>query len=71
MTLRYVSLVVTATLAAQIPSHAAGLRVAPVPENQRSSEQQSLAARFASAGMRYLSSPVSRPRSPVLTKTED
>ncbi len=35
----------------QIPSHAAGPRIAPVPEQQRSSEQQSIAARFASTGM--------------------
>ena len=45
------SLVVIAALVAQIPSRAAGPRVAPVPENQRSTDQQSLAARFVSSGM--------------------
>jgi len=47
----YASLMLTAPLILQISSHAAGPRMAPVPENQRSSEQQSLAARFASAGI--------------------
>ena len=41
--------IVLATLIAQAPSHAAGQRVAPVPENQRSAEQKALAERFASS----------------------
>ena len=45
------SLVLTATLVLQIPSHAAGPRIAPVAENQRTAEQQSIAARFASTEM--------------------
>src|SRR5436190_23391849 len=51
MRLARASLVVTATLILQFPSHAAGPRIAPVPETQRSSEQQSMAAKFASSGM--------------------
>ena len=43
------SLVLAATFFLQ--THAAGPRIAPVPGNQRSSEQQSIAAKFASAGM--------------------
>ena len=45
------SLVLTTWVILQIPSHAAGPRMAPVPEPQRSSEQQTIAARFASTGM--------------------
>ena len=45
------SLVLIATLVVQIPSDAAGPRVAPVPENQRTDEQRSIAAKFASSGM--------------------
>ena len=51
MRLAGASLVLTMSVILQIPSHAAGPRIAPVPENQRSSEQQSIAARFASTGM--------------------
>ena len=47
MRIRLASLVSVAALILQDSSHAAGPRVAPVPESQRSSEQQSLAARFA------------------------
>jgi 4-carboxymuconolactone decarboxylase len=45
------SLVLIATVVVQIPSGAAGPRVAPVPENQRTDEQRSIAAKFASSGM--------------------
>ena len=45
------SLVLTTSVIVQIPSRAAGPRIAPVPENQRSSEQQSVAAKFASTEM--------------------
>ena len=45
------SLVLVTAVIAQIPSHAAGPRVLPVPEHQRTAEQQSLAAQFASSGM--------------------
>ena len=45
------SVVLIATLVVQIPSGAAGPRVAPVPENQRTDEQRSIAAKFASSGM--------------------
>jgi len=45
------SLVLVTAVIAQIPSHAAGPRVPPVPEHQRTAEQQSLAAQFASSGM--------------------
>jgi 4-carboxymuconolactone decarboxylase len=45
------SLVLVTTLIAQLPSHAAGPRMSPVPENQRTSEQQSLVSQFASSGM--------------------
>ena len=51
MRLACASLVLTTTVILQIPSHAAGPRVAPVPENQRSSEQQTVAAKFVSTGM--------------------
>ena len=51
MRVGYASLVLAAALVFQIPSHAAGPRMAPVPENQRSSEQRALAARFASSGI--------------------
>ena len=40
-----------ATLIAQDASHAAGPRVPPVPESQQTSEQRSLATRFAPSGM--------------------
>jgi alkylhydroperoxidase family enzyme len=40
-----------ASLILQIPSHAAGPRVPPVPEAQRTGEQQSIATRFASTDM--------------------
>ena len=40
-----------ATLFAQVPSRAAGPRVAPVPESQRSDEQRTIAARFAASGL--------------------
>jgi 4-carboxymuconolactone decarboxylase len=45
------SLVLIATLVVQIPSGAAGARLAPVPDNQRTDEQRSIAARFASSGI--------------------
>jgi len=45
------SLVLVTAVIAQIPSHAAGPRVPPVPEHQRTAEQQSLEAQFASSGM--------------------
>jgi 4-carboxymuconolactone decarboxylase len=51
MRLMSTSLVLVTTVIAQIPSHAAGPRIPPVPEQQRTSEQQSLAAQFASSGM--------------------
>ena len=40
-----------ATLFAQVPSRAAGPRVASVSERQRSDEQRTIAARFASSGL--------------------
>ena len=43
------SLVLIATLVIQIPSDAAGPRVAQVPESQRTDEQRSIAAKFASS----------------------
>ena len=45
------SLVAIATLVVQISSGAAGPRMAPVPENQRTDEQRAIAAKFASSGM--------------------
>ncbi len=45
------SVVLIAALIAQLPSHAAGPRMPPVPENQRTPEQQSVAAQLASSGM--------------------
>jgi len=45
------SVVLVVLLAMQQPSGAAGPRVALVPENQRTSDQQALAARFASSGI--------------------
>ena len=45
------SLVIVAALAVQAPSGAAGARVAPVAENQRSGEQREIAAKFVSSGM--------------------
>jgi 4-carboxymuconolactone decarboxylase len=45
------ALVLIATLLVDNPSGAAGPRVAPVPENQRTDEQRSIAATFASSGM--------------------
>src|SRR5438046_6744361 len=45
------SLILVAALVVQVPSGAAGPRVAPVPENQRTDEQRSIAAKFASSGM--------------------
>jgi 4-carboxymuconolactone decarboxylase len=51
MRMIHASLVLVTTLIAQIPSHAAGPRIPPVPAHQRTSEQQSLAAQFASSGM--------------------
>lgn len=44
-------LVLTTTLVLQIPSQAAGPRIAPVGVNQRTAEQQSIAAKFASTEM--------------------
>ena len=57
------SFVLGAAVLLQIPTGAAGPRIAPVPEAHRSSEQQSLAAKFASSGMpnavaTYLNHPV-------------
>ena len=49
MSMRLASIVLVATLIAQAPSHAAGPRIAPVPESQRSAEQKALAERFASS----------------------
>ena len=49
MSSRLASIVLVTTLIAQAPSHAAGPRIAPVPENQRSAEQKALAERFASS----------------------
>src|SRR5262245_45522092 len=51
MRLMSTSLVLVTTVIAQIPSHAAGPRISPVPEPQRTSEQRSLATQFASSGM--------------------
>jgi alkylhydroperoxidase family enzyme len=45
------SAVVIGALAAQIPARAAGPRLAPVPETQRSDEQRTLTSRFAPADM--------------------
>jgi 4-carboxymuconolactone decarboxylase len=45
------SLALVTALIAQIPSHAAGPRVPPVAEHQRTGEQQSLTAQFASSAM--------------------
>jgi 4-carboxymuconolactone decarboxylase len=44
-------IVLIATLVIQIPSGAAGPRLAPVPENQWTGEQRSIAEKFASSGM--------------------
>jgi len=56
-------LVVAAALLFQVPAHGAGPRVTPVPEAQRTAEQQALAARFGSTGLpnavaAYLNHPV-------------
>ena len=48
---RLASIVLVTTLIAQAPSHAAGPRIAPVPESQRSAEQKALAERFASSSI--------------------
>ena len=45
------SIVLVATLVAQAPSHAAGSRIAPIPESQRSADQKALAERFASSAI--------------------
>jgi alkylhydroperoxidase family enzyme len=45
------SLVLIATLVVQMPSNAAGPRVAPVSESQQSDEQRAIAAKFTSSGM--------------------
>jgi alkylhydroperoxidase family enzyme len=45
------SLVVMALFAAQSVSQSAGARLTPVPENQRTDEQRTLAVRFASSDM--------------------
>ena len=45
------SIVLVATFIAQAPSQAAGPRVAPIPDNQRSAEQKALAERFAASGI--------------------
>ena len=45
------SLVLIAALVVQLPSDAAGPRVAPVPENQRTDEQRAIAAKFAASGI--------------------
>jgi 4-carboxymuconolactone decarboxylase len=45
------SLVLIVTCIFQVPSRAAGPRLAPVPENQRTDEQRSIAAKFASSGI--------------------
>jgi 4-carboxymuconolactone decarboxylase len=51
MRLVHASLVLTTTLFLQIQPDAVGPRIAPVPENQRTSEQQSVSAKFVSADM--------------------
>lgn len=51
MRIALASIVLVATLIAQAPSHAAGPRIAPIPENQRSAEQKALAERFASSAI--------------------
>jgi alkylhydroperoxidase family enzyme len=51
MSPRLASIVLVTTLIAQAPSHAAGPRIAPVPESQRSAEQKALAERFASSAI--------------------
>jgi len=45
------SIVLTATLVVQVASDAAGPRVAPVLENQRTDEQRAIAAKLASGGL--------------------
>ena len=45
------SIVLVATLVAQAPFQAAGPRIAPVPETQRSAEQRALAEKFASSAI--------------------
>ena len=45
------SIVLIAAFVVQLPSDAAGPRVAPVPENQRTDEQRAIAAKFASWGI--------------------
>jgi alkylhydroperoxidase family enzyme len=45
------SIVLVATLVAQAPFQAAGPRIAPVPEPQRSAEQKALAEKFASSAI--------------------
>lgn len=45
------SIVLVATLVAQAPFQAAGPRIAPVPETQRSAEQKALAEKFASSAI--------------------
>ena len=51
MRMGHASIVLVAALIAQASSHAAGPRITPVPENQRSADQQALAAKFASSSI--------------------
>ena len=51
MRIALASLVLAASLVAQAPSHAAGPRVAPIPESQRSAAQKALAERFTSSSI--------------------
>jgi alkylhydroperoxidase family enzyme len=51
MRIGHASLVLITALVLQIPSHAAGPRIAPVPESQRTDQQRALAAQFASSGI--------------------
>jgi alkylhydroperoxidase family enzyme len=51
MRIALASIVLVATLIVQAPSHAAGPRIAPIPEDRRSAEQRALAERFAASSM--------------------
>ena len=51
MRIGHASLVLITALVLQIPSHAAGPRIVPVPESQRTDQQRALAAQFASSGI--------------------
>jgi alkylhydroperoxidase family enzyme len=51
MRIGHLSLALIATLVVQMPSRAAGPRLAPVPDDQQTDQQRTLASRFASSGI--------------------